>query len=84
MPHKTAHARGVDAGRQHALRRFKSGADPIGLAAPRLPQVKLRSYQGIVPKTEDWRKLGASDEEKAYLDGIELDETDREMVAAAE
>jgi DNA-binding transcriptional ArsR family regulator len=24
MPHKTAHARGVDAGRQHALRRFKS------------------------------------------------------------
>jgi phthalate 4,5-dioxygenase oxygenase subunit len=37
-----------------------------------------------VPKTEDWRKLGASDEEKAYLDGIELDETDREMVAAAE
>ncbi|HYZ63912.1 MAG TPA: hypothetical protein VE650_15805 [Acetobacteraceae bacterium] len=52
--------------------------------APHLKQAKLRSYQGIVPKTEDWRKLGASDEEKAYLDGMEMDESEREMVAAAE
>ncbi len=67
-----------------ALGRFEAGADPIGLAAPHLPMAKLRSYQGIVPKTEDWRTLGASDQERAYLDGIENDETEQEMVAAAE
>lgn len=67
-----------------AVGRFKEGAEPIGLVQPHLPQAKLRSYQGLVPKTEDWRKLGASDEEKSYLDGMEEDETDREMAAAAE
>jgi phthalate 4,5-dioxygenase oxygenase subunit len=67
-----------------AVRRHAEGADAIGLGAPHLPQAKLRSYQGIVPKAEDWRRLGASDEERAYLDGMEMDETDQEMVAAAE
>ncbi len=67
-----------------AVGRFKDGAEPIGLVQPHLPQAKLRSYQGLVPKTEDWRKLGASDEENAQLDGMEEDETDREMAAAAE
>ncbi len=37
---------------------------------PHLPHAKLRSYQGLVPKTEDWRTLGASDEERAALDGL--------------
>ena len=36
-----------------------------------------------MPKTTDWRKLGASDEEIAYLDGMEEDETDEEMARAA-
>jgi phthalate 4,5-dioxygenase oxygenase subunit len=45
--------------------------------------VKLRSYQGIVPKTEDWRRLGASDEEIRILGGVEEDETEREMARAA-
>ena len=67
-----------------AVARFQGGAAPIGLAVPHLPHVQLRSYQGLVPKGEDWRKLGASDAEKAYLDGIELDETEREMVHAAD
>jgi phthalate 4,5-dioxygenase oxygenase subunit len=66
-----------------AVARFGAGAPPIGLAEPHLPLAKLRSYQGLVPKTEDWRKLGASDEEKAYLDGMEEDETEREMAVAA-
>lgn len=66
-----------------AVRRFEEGAEPIGLSAPHLPQAKLRSYQGVVPKTEDWRKLGASEEEVAYLDGMEEDETDQEMAQAA-
>lgn len=65
-----------------AVQRFEEGADPIGLTEPHLPQAKLRSYQGVVPKTEDWRKLGASPEEIAYLEGIEEDETEREMAQA--
>jgi len=67
-----------------AVRRFSEGHGTIGQVAPHLPQAKLRSYQGIVAKSEDWRTLGASDEEKAYLDGMEEDETDREMATAAE
>ncbi|WP_426959177.1 Rieske 2Fe-2S domain-containing protein [Muricoccus radiodurans] len=66
-----------------AVARHEAGADPIGLAAPHLPQAKLASYQGVVPKTEDWRKLGASDEESATLDGMEQDETEQEMANAA-
>ena len=66
-----------------AVARHQAGADPIGLSEPRLPQAKLRSYQGLVPKTEDWRTLGASDEERAMLDGMEEDETEREMAQAA-
>jgi phthalate 4,5-dioxygenase oxygenase subunit len=66
-----------------AVRRFEEGAEPIGLAHPHLPQAKLRSYQGVVPKTENWRMLGAEVEEVAYLQGMEEDETEREMAAGA-
>jgi len=55
----------------------------IGHLAPRLPQAKLRSYQGVVEKTVPWRTLGASDDEVAVLRGMEEDETDREMAGAA-
>lgn len=65
-----------------AVKRFEEGAEPIGLSEPHLPQAKLRSYQGVVLKTEDWRKLGASEEEIAYLDGMEEEEDEREMAAA--
>jgi phthalate 4,5-dioxygenase len=66
-----------------AVRHFAEGAEPIGRVEPHLPQAKLRSYQGIVAKTEDWRLLGASEEERVYLEGMEEDETDREMAEAA-
>ncbi|MFT8246104.1 Rieske 2Fe-2S domain-containing protein [Roseomonas sp. BN140053] len=66
-----------------ALARFEEGGEPIGQTRDKLPQAKLRSYQGVVPKTEDWRKLGASKEEVQYLDGMEPDETEREMAEAA-
>jgi phthalate 4,5-dioxygenase len=62
---------------------FQAGSPPIGLAEPHIPQAKLRSYQGIVPKTGDWRTLGASDEEIRILEGVEEDETEREMARAA-
>ena len=65
-----------------ALARFREGAEPIGLATPHLPQAKLRSYQGVVPKTENWRILGASDEEASYLSGMEEEEDEREMARA--
>ncbi len=66
-----------------AVQQFMAGAGPLGLVEPHLPQAKLRSYQGLVPKTENWRTLGAEAEEIAYLEGMEEDETDREMAEAA-
>lgn len=66
-----------------AVQRFQNGAEAIGLATPHLPQASLRAYQGIVPKTANWRMLGAEPEEIAYLQGMEEDETDQEMAAAA-
>jgi phthalate 4,5-dioxygenase len=66
-----------------AVRAFQAGEAPIGLGERHIPQAKLRSYQGIVAKTENWRTLGASDEEIRILEGIEEDETEREMARAA-
>ena len=66
-----------------AVARLERGAGAIGQVQPHLPQAGLRSYQGIVPKTENWRLLGAEVEEIAYLQGMEEDETDREMAIAA-
>ena len=55
----------------------------VGQIQPRLPQAKLRSYQGVVEKTVPWRTLGASDEEVKVLSGLEEDATDKEMAGAA-
>ena len=68
----------IDAARTHA-----AGGNPIGLVEPHIPQAKLRSAQGVVPKTTNWRTLGTSEEEVAYLQGMEEDETDRQMARAA-
>jgi len=66
-----------------AVTRFEQGAGAIGQVSPHLAQATLRSYQGIVPKTENWRLLGAEAEEAAHLQGMEEDDADREMAAAA-
>ncbi|HEY8610188.1 MAG TPA: Rieske 2Fe-2S domain-containing protein [Roseomonas sp.] len=66
-----------------AVGRHEAGAEPIGLETPHLPQAKLRSYQGLVPKTANWRSLGASEEEMAYLEGMEESEDEKEMAQAA-
>jgi phthalate 4,5-dioxygenase oxygenase subunit len=66
-----------------AARAFQEEGRVIGHVAPRLPQAKLRSYQGVVEKSVQWRTLGASDEEVTVLAGLEEDETDREMAGAA-
>lgn len=67
----------------NAVKAFEEGQGVIGHVEPHLPQAKLRSWQGVVEKTVPWRTLGASDEEVAVLKGLEEDETDREMAAAA-
>jgi phthalate 4,5-dioxygenase len=66
-----------------AARKLQAGGAAIGRSEPRIPQAKLRSYQGIVPKGRDWRLLGASPEEIRELSGIEQDEAEREMADAA-
>ena len=41
-----------------AVRAFVNGDVPLGLGQPHVPHAKLRSFEGIVPKTVDWRTLG--------------------------
>jgi phthalate 4,5-dioxygenase oxygenase subunit len=65
-----------------AATKLAAGGEAIGRIEPHIPQARLASYQGIVPKSEDWRKLGASSEEIAALDGMEQDETEAEMAGA--
>jgi phthalate 4,5-dioxygenase oxygenase subunit len=50
---------------------------------PHVPQARLRSYQGIVPKSDNWRTFGASQEELALRAGIEENDTERDMAGAA-
>jgi phthalate 4,5-dioxygenase len=50
---------------------------------PHVPQAKLRSFQGIVPKSDNWRTFGASPEEVALRAGMEEDDTERDMAGAA-
>lgn len=66
-----------------ALQRFRDGAGTIGLVAPHLPQAKLRSYQGLVPKTENWLILGADAEEAAYLEELQRGAAGARVATAA-
>ena len=51
----------------NAAQTFRDGGQAIGTGEPRIPQVKIRSYEGIVTKATDWRTLGLSEEELALL-----------------
>ena len=48
-----------------AAKRVRDGGPAIGTAEPRIPQVKLASFEGIVQKKTDWRTLAVSEEELA-------------------
>jgi phthalate 4,5-dioxygenase oxygenase subunit len=50
----------VDAARAH-----RDGAPAIGTSAGRPPYVKLRSFEGVVPKTTPWASLGVADDAHA-------------------
>src|SRR2546422_4844915 len=47
-----------------AAKKFQEGGPAIGTAEPRTPHVKLASFEGVVPKTTDWRTLGAAQDER--------------------
>jgi phthalate 4,5-dioxygenase oxygenase subunit len=48
-----------------AVKRFRDGGPAMGTEYPRVPRVKLASFEGVVPKSTDWRTLAVSDEELA-------------------
>jgi phthalate 4,5-dioxygenase oxygenase subunit len=41
-----------------AAKKFSEGGPAIGTTEPRTPHVRLASFEGIVPKSTDWRTLG--------------------------
>ncbi len=45
----------------NAAKRVAEGGTAIGTTEPRIPHVKLASYEGIAPKSTDWRTLGVHD-----------------------
>jgi phthalate 4,5-dioxygenase oxygenase subunit len=40
-----------------AARRVAAGGKAIGTEAPRIPQARIASVEGVYPKTVDWRSL---------------------------
>jgi phthalate 4,5-dioxygenase oxygenase subunit len=45
-----------------AAKKFQQGGPALG-TAERVSQVTLASFEGVVPKTTDWRTLGVSPQE---------------------
>jgi phthalate 4,5-dioxygenase oxygenase subunit len=48
-----------------AARRMAAGGPALGRTEPHLPHAKISSFEGVVPKTADWRTLGVAAEELA-------------------
>ncbi len=48
-----------------AARIVRGGGAAIGTSPAHVPHVKLQSFEGIVPKTTNWKTLGVSDQELA-------------------
>ena len=48
-----------------AARRFSETGEVIGLGADRVPPASLRSFEGVIAKTTDWRTLGTPQKENA-------------------
>ena len=45
-----------------AARAMRDGAPAIGTTEPRIPHATISSYEGVVPKTTNWRSLGGGSE----------------------
>jgi phthalate 4,5-dioxygenase oxygenase subunit len=48
-----------------AARTVRDGGPAIGTLPNHIPHVRLRSFEGIVPKTTHWNTLGVAEEEIA-------------------
>jgi phthalate 4,5-dioxygenase oxygenase subunit len=46
-----------------AARQVQQGETAIGTGAGRIPTTRVASFQGIVPKSCDWRVFGAAEQE---------------------
>jgi hypothetical protein len=68
----------------NAARTFSDGGQAIGTGEPRIPHVKIRSYEGIVAKATDWRTLGLCEEELALLGKAEESGAVTSMSSVAE
>jgi phthalate 4,5-dioxygenase oxygenase subunit len=47
-----------------AARRVQEGGPALGTTEPRVPQATLKSFEGVIPKTVDWRTLGTAGESR--------------------
>ena len=45
-----------------AARTVQAGGTAIGASEPRVPHATISSYEGVVPKTVNWRTLGGGSE----------------------
>lgn len=52
-----------------AAKAYQKDGTVIGRTEPRIPQRFLRSFEGVVEKSVDWRKAGVTDEELAIMEG---------------
>ena len=48
-----------------AAKQVASGGTALGATEPRTPHLTLSSFEGIVPKSTDWRSLGKAGIERA-------------------
>jgi phthalate 4,5-dioxygenase oxygenase subunit len=48
-----------------AARTVRDGGPAIGTTEPRIPHAKIRSFEGVVPKSTNWRTLGVAPEDLA-------------------
>jgi phthalate 4,5-dioxygenase oxygenase subunit len=45
-----------------AARNMQEAGVAIGTTAPRVPQASISSFEGVVPKSVNWRTLGGGSE----------------------
>ena len=50
-----------------AAKKFRETGAVVGAGENRVAHVKLASYEGVVPKTTDWRTLGVPPAQESFL-----------------
>jgi phthalate 4,5-dioxygenase oxygenase subunit len=55
-----------------AAKRMREGGPAIDTTGPRIPQVKLASFEGVVQKKTDWRTLAMSEHEHSLATRAEV------------